>query len=934
MLRKLFSLLLVLSIVLSVTPVVPVSAEQIPMTASPAAGNHTATHVCEECTTAWTAWESDNSLPSTGHYYLTKNVTLTKEISITGKLHLCLNGYVITAAAGKRIFNTKGDTATELVITDCTAYTDAAGVYYAGVLTGGQDSSAGGGAIFIRRGGVVKIHDGRLTGNTSTVAGGAVAMQAKNSNYAAGKLYMYGGELSNNTAINGSTYKNGGAIYTGNGSVVELENVILKSNTAISGGVVYTGSLSSALKLKNCVIESNTATGSEAGGVIYASGVSMQLTDCRITDNKAPNGGGAVIWAKTSGTVTMTGCRLEENEAKNAGGAIYIKDKVNLNTTDCTFTGNKSGSGGSVLYYQNYCQISLRDTTITGNIGTSTSASGYSAAVYGVGDASRLTIGGKMIIADNSIKSPNTADVNFGNADTDTLYVDGLADGSRVFFSTKATTDAGAENLVSGTPARWNYNWLTYMDENGRFKMIGYENDQFVFTDGHKHNGCNDAACTEHETVTFKAWTDATALPASGSWYLDTDVTVTKEVRITSGLELCLNGHNVTGADSNIRFFSTGGKGGESLTICDCTAKSEDGVYTAGKLTGNTNNNTGAGGGAIMLRAGATLRLFDGIISDNATVAGGGAIFANSATIEMYGGRISGNRAQNTEGVWKSCGAVYLQSADMTVYGGWVSGNEANDGAGIHMAGSSVLDLRGGKITGNIAHKEGAGVNVATAGSAIKLSGNVQITGNTLTDGSANNLRLSDGKKIELGLLENDAVIGVSAASFQFFTDKTENYAVCFRADNKNQTVIYLDGALYLDVDTDHKHCLCGTASGHGCDHKATAFEPWSDSTKLPSFGRYYLTVDVTVANRTALQECELMLCLNGHTVTVGQQGGRVFRMYSGAHLYLTDCAAEPGKITGATQGAILSDQAGTDMSIDFWNISFTGNHAKSVGGG
>jgi len=931
--KRLLSMLLVLTLVLSMVPVA-VLAEEVQVTATPKAGTHTDAHKCEECGAAFEEWTGTDSLPGTGHYYLTGDVTLTAERQVTGELHLCLNGYVIKAAANKRIFNTKGDTATELVITDCTAYTDAEDVYHAGALTGGLDKSAGGGAAFIRRMGVMKVYDGRITGNTSTVAGGAVALQARSGSVAAGQLYMYGGELSNNTAQTADgTYKNGGAVYTGNGSVVELTNVRISGNTAIAGGAIYTGAMASAILLTDCVIENNTATGTEGGGVIYSTSASFRLTGCTVTGNKAPNGSGSVIWAKTSGDFQLTDCQVTGNQAKNAGGVARLQDKVNLTSDGSSFTENKAGSGGSVLYYQNYCQVVLKDTTITGNTGTSTSSAGYSAAIYGVGGSSKLTVGGKTVIADNTVASPNTADINFNNAATDTLYVDGLTAGSRIFFSTKATTEAAAADLVSGTPSDWDFNWVTFMDENGQLKMIGYEDGEFVFSKGHAHNACGDPACTDHAELSYKAWTDSTSLPASGSWYLATDVTVTGEKRLAGTLDLCLNGHTITGQTGNTRIYSTTADKGHVLNISDCTATTVGGVYTAGKITGSHNTNTGAGGGAIFLRAGSTMRLFDGIICDNSTVAGGGALYANASTVEMYGGVFTGNKAQNAEGTWKTGGGIYLQNSGMTLYGGQIFGNEANDGAGIHVSGSSFLDMRGGSITENIAYNEAAGVYVASAGAGIALSGNVQITGNVLANGMASNLQLRDGQQIRLGQLTADALVGVTATAFRPFTQQTEDQSARFSSDDVRFAVVHQNGALQLEATGDHKHCLCTGTAATGCDHGALTFAPWEDPTALPASGNYYLTVDVTVAARTNLENTTLRLCLNGHTITVGDQGGRVFRMYSGAHLYLTDCAPQPGIITGATQGAILSDQEGTDMSIDFWRIAFSGNHCKGSGG-
>lgn len=57
-------------------------------------------------------WNSDNSLPTSGNYYLTTNVKLSAGQTITGDVTLCLNGYKIEAASGVTVNGT-------LTITDC-----------------------------------------------------------------------------------------------------------------------------------------------------------------------------------------------------------------------------------------------------------------------------------------------------------------------------------------------------------------------------------------------------------------------------------------------------------------------------------------------------------------------------------------------------------------------------------------------------------------------------------------------------------------------------------------------------------------------------------------------------------------------------------------------------------------------------------------------
>ena len=57
--------------------------------------------VHEDCTghddaVTWTAWEETNFLPTSGNYYLTEDVILSAQQTVSGTLNLCLNGHTIT----------------------------------------------------------------------------------------------------------------------------------------------------------------------------------------------------------------------------------------------------------------------------------------------------------------------------------------------------------------------------------------------------------------------------------------------------------------------------------------------------------------------------------------------------------------------------------------------------------------------------------------------------------------------------------------------------------------------------------------------------------------------------------------------------------------------------------------------------------------------
>lgn len=1183
MTKRILAMVLSLVLVVSMVPAA-VLAEDTQITESSKAGTHTDAGHGDDCgvISGWQAWEKTDSLPASGSWYLTGNVTLTAEHTFTGSANLCLNGFVIKQTAGTRVMSTKDKTNMTVNICDCTAYEED-GTYYAGAITGGNDLTAtGGGAIFARRGSMLHIYDGRITGNKTKTAGGAILSQAAGSGYAASNIYVHGGEFSNNQSINGTTYVNGGVFWLQGGSALEITGGVFRDNKANSGGVIFsnkntvkisnatftgnwaklsgsvlhddgatqltigdgtvitgntgantnaTEAYSAAISMcgssgkltlsgKVIIADNNTAAGvasvnlnkaatdtlyvnelkegsyvefcthktvpaeasdvvalngtqsswgtgwlahmgkdgklqyvgyengtfvfadahmhtlcSDAGctdhtdrvayeawgddesekGKLPASGnwyladditvsaenyiktattlnlclngktitggtgrglraysttanvaTTINISDCSAHEengeyqagkftgfiNTHDNSGGGCIYLRAGSTLNFYDGIIENCVTATGGAAIYLNSatatiwngKLANNTTfynntwkyggaiyadksavtmyDGEISGNQAAWGAGIYFANGNCSFDMRGGKISDNVAKDNG--GGIVAHYG---AMVLKLSGDAVIYGNSLQSGAANNVRL--AGSGNLTVGQLGPNAKVGIN--ATADRALSNvLTSDLSSQFPSDdpvYMTYLNEDNKLQLKTAEP-----VIEHKHTLCNDTGCTEHGEIAYKAWTDPNSLPADGSWYLDTDVTITKEVSVTGTLSLCLNGHKVTGGiGRGLHFFTTPGKGGEVLNISDCTAKTENGVYTAGGFYNNTNTHTGTGGGAIYIRAGGTLNFFEGIVSGNVTATGGGAFYLKNATATFYNGLLEKNVA-GYENKWYDGGALYLDNANLTIYNTRITGNEARNGAGIYHAGNCVLDIRGGSITGNTANANGAGISNAVGTTTLKFSGQPVITGNKLSSGKANNVNLASAGLVQISDLGEQATIGITANAFRAISTKTQDYTANFFSDDTRLQVIYQDEVLYMGASGNHKHCLCQKALEQGCDHTQLTFVEWDDPTKLPTSGNYCLSVDVVVSAQTRLEAATLNLCLNGHTIQVGDQGGRVYYMTDGAKLNITDCAGG-GKITGATAGAILTNASGKDMEVNLFAGSFTGNHAKSSGG-
>lgn len=221
-------------------------------------------------------------------------------------------------------------------------------------------------------------------------------------------------------------------------------------------------------------------------------------------------------------------------------------------------------------------------------------------------------------------------------------------------------------------------------------------------------------------------------------------------------------------------------------------------TMTGGTISGNTNNERGAGLYCNSEVEGSTVNISGGTISDNTAVNSnyedninfgqGGGIFCygsnsktNPLTVTISGGTISGNKSHNGGGIYLNSKVTLNISGDTKIidneatvnWGGGIaaSASSASDGQVVNISGGTIsdnkaktygggiflnvatLNLTGGTITGNTAGTSGGGIYMSTSSGTLKVSGSPTVTGNTLADNTTkNNLFFSDSScKISFG---------------------------------------------------------------------------------------------------------------------------------------------------------------------------------------
>ena len=95
--------------------------------------------------------------------------------------------------------------------------------------------------------------------------------------------------------------------------------------------------------------------------------------------------------------------------------------------------------------------------------------------------------------------------------------------------------------------------------------------------------------------------------------------------------------------------------------------------------------------------------------------------------------------------------------------------------------------------------------------------------------------------------------------------------------------------------------CECGGTAVGKYQHTCTSitYDPWSDSTTLPTSGNYYLTENVTVSAQQAISGV-LRIDLNGHNITrkvTGTTSTGMFTLSDGNKLVITDSTDKPGTV-------------------------------------
>jgi len=368
------------------------------------------------------------------------------------------------------------------------------------------------------------------------------------------------------------------------------------------------------------------------------------------------------------------------------------------------------------------------------------------------------------------------------------------------------------------------------------------------------------------------------------------------------------------------------------LTLLD-SSKAKTGTVIGGV---EVSGGVGQAGGTILVNYGGDLTILGGTYKLNKdengyTVNSGGVIFlggnmptingkkedVTSTSLTIKGGTIIGGEA--TYG-----GGIYVSAGDFTMTGGKVVPGKATQGDAICFSSPKKVRIQDAVIEG--------GIQTGGTNEGYTISGKTQIM--KQAGGSAYSLYVAAGTKIDFTGLTNGAKIGITGAGVISTAYGSEAAAQAaanayFVGDAEGQTVKAEGKALTTGI----YKCLYGhteaqhAASGNTCSEPIRVWTMWTSTTTVPSAaGNYIIANDIVAPARAIIRGVEVVLDLNGHTITNLAEASAIsnYSLYMvqydadqtvGGTLSIVDNA--PGK-TGKIDFA-MEDYKPTDAEVEAW---------------
>ncbi|MBQ6493125.1 MAG: InlB B-repeat-containing protein [Erysipelotrichaceae bacterium] len=564
-------------------------------------------------------------------------------------------------------------------------------------------------------------------------------------------------------------------LFTNNGTLC-FENVIIDgASTLVSYPLIQSsGDLSIGRGT-----EISNAKNSGNGGIINATGGNISFENCTLSNNTADKG--AVLYYSGNGSIDVKGtASIKENNAVN-GGAIYaVNGTVDISMFASLNDNSASSNGGAVYIENGAVNISGK-----GKLVDNTATNG--AAIYT--EIGQIVVSGSESVhpeIKNNIVTENGGAIWIGSGSVE--FNAGEISGNKaedgqggVVYSNSASVSVSSivnisENLaLNGAAIYSNSGNVTV--SGGTVKMnTATENGGAIYT----NSGL--VTISDGDVINNKAESGSggAIYSASGNVVLTENANVSSNTANTNGGAIYSSEGNVSLSCETLNSNkATNGKGGAiyagsgALTVTSVSISS---------------NRAGSDGGAIYSDSGSVTVSESILISNVSSGGNGGALCTGSGSINLSNTNFGEENKGNTAS--KNGGAIYSESGHVTLtdlvimkyntagekggslYVGsgsvsipnttTVSNNTAVNGAAVFVN-SGRGTFSGGTYTNNTASSGGA-IGMGSTDARLYFSGDIKISGNTLSDGETkSNIYLDQDSKDVLNMesLGSNADIGI-----------------------------------------------------------------------------------------------------------------------------------------------------------------------------
>ena len=682
--------------------------------------------------------------------------------------------------------------------------------------------------------------------------------------------------------------------WTSTSSLPKSGNYYLTGNVTITNYLLPTGDLNIDLNGHNIT---RTVTGNSSSQVFaIAADTSLSITDSTadpgtisrdlstMTEDakKAITNWGLLIYVNKSytGSLNLYDGIYDSTGCYSYGGSVISNSSTTypINIYGGKYYGgittHNGSTGGTVGAVYSSSNVNMYGGEITG--ATLITRTGVAESGAGLRTTATLTIGGNAKIYGNYRKMETEG----ASAEPNNVYVTG---NTKLVFSGTYTGTIGIVTAgcapsqangvkIASTSSANTAKATIHLDDKPDYRAYNagsiYQGQVRIQCEcGGKATGKTGHTCKDIE---FIAWNHSTTIPTSGNWWLATSVTYTATRRDVSNntLRFDLNGKNLVrkpAAGTNACMFGMAGNAHIVFT---------DSTDTPGTVTRDLTD------------FGSTSCSNYGMIVyiDKSTT---------NASLSVYGGNFDSTGTTTT-----GSGSIFYNGSTTTtvnIYGGELKPGTAANGV-IYSAGPVVLV--GGKISGGImTNTTSAAID---GGSAVTLSGNPIVTGNTLSNGTAANIKITAGKLTIKDTFTGEVTITPSTALALDTTLGTSDNAV-------------IQGKLTLEGYPDYSLRVVGNAlvvsSGYGTlidagmntlyfDTLQEAIEGYEGGKAVIKLLNDAADADITITQDTYID-------LNGYDIGSAEvTGGTLFLYDSQTDDFTVDDGRGYGKIETVTGNA------------------------------